>query len=65
MPYFSNSRGKLFRYGTGGCYPINDGDPQNDDPEFDCRYADDGMPDVNYTQDHTQDLYWCGTKRMF
>ena len=33
--YFKNSRGQAFRSGIGGCYPVNDGDPQNDDPEID------------------------------
>lgn len=32
---YRNARGELRRSGPGGTYPINDGDPQNDDPDFD------------------------------
>ena len=35
MSITRNSKGKFFRHGIGGTYPINDGDPQNDDPDFD------------------------------
>jgi hypothetical protein len=31
--YFRNSRGQVFRSGTGGTYPVNNGDPQCDDDE--------------------------------
>lgn len=33
MRYFKNSRGQVFRSGVGGTYPVNNGDPQNDDDE--------------------------------
>jgi hypothetical protein len=35
-----NNRGQWFKSGTGGTYPINDGDPQNDVEEFDEDAAD-------------------------
>jgi hypothetical protein len=41
--YFRSSRGQVFRSGTGGTYPVNNGDPQN---------ADDEAPDV---EDMAQD----------
>lgn len=33
MPYWTNRRGNVYRSGAGGTYRINDGDPQNDDPD--------------------------------
>ena len=38
--YFRNSRGEWFRRGAGGTYPVNDGDPQNQDDEFDRERAE-------------------------
>ena len=35
MPYFRNSSGKWYRRGSGGIYPVNDGNPENDCDEFD------------------------------
>ena len=42
MAYFRNSSGKWYRRGSGGIYPVNDGNPENDCDEFD--------------EDHEQDL---------
>ena len=42
MPYFRNSSGKWFARGKGGTYAVNDGNPENDNDEFD--------------EDHEQDL---------
>ena len=39
MSTFRTSSGQWFRSGIGGTYPINDGDPQNDE-EFDQEVAD-------------------------
>ena len=35
MNYFRNSRGQVFSSGLGGTYPVNNGDPQCDDDQFD------------------------------
>ena len=29
MEFFKNSKGREFQRGAHGCYPANDGDPQN------------------------------------
>jgi hypothetical protein len=35
MSYHRNKSGQIFSSGIGGNYPINNGDPQNNDDEFD------------------------------
>lgn len=30
MKIFKNSKGQIFQSGSGGTYPINDGNPEND-----------------------------------
>ena len=35
MPYFKNRHGQVFRSGSGGTYPVNDGNQENDDEDFD------------------------------
>lgn len=35
MPYHQNSRGQIFNTGPWGTYRVNDGNPENDDPDFD------------------------------
>ncbi len=35
MPFFRNSKGKIFRSGIGGTYPVNDGNPENEVEGFD------------------------------
>ena len=46
MPITRNSRGQWFHTGIGGTYPINDGDPQNDDDEFDEEEAERAYDDA-------------------
>lgn len=39
--YFKGRNGWYNRTQYGGCYPVNNGDPQCDDPEFDEAEAED------------------------
>ena len=42
MSIIHNSHGQFFRSSRlGGTHPINDSDPQNDDPEFDPEAQED------------------------